>query len=104
MSTREDRAKKVLLTVRRSEYDQLTDARPGGRPPAHPENSALLIIDFQPLQVASVASMDRGELVRNIVSLAKAAKLYGMPIVLSTVNAEDWREPAHHSSAGGGVG
>ncbi len=51
-----------------------------------PENSALLIIDFQPLQVASVASMDRGELVRNIVSLAKAAKLYGMPIVPSTVN------------------
>ncbi len=65
-----------------------------------PENSALLIIDFQPLQVASVASMDRGELVRNIVSLAKAAKLYGMPIVLSTVNVKTGvNQPTIHQLA-----
>ena len=65
-----------------------------------PENSALLIIDFQPLQVASVASMDRGELVRNIVSLAKAAKLYGMPIVLSTVNMKTGvNQPTIHQLA-----
>jgi len=53
-----------------------------------PENSALLIIDYQPVQVSSVASMDRRSLVLNIVDVAKAAKLYRLPIVLSTVNVK----------------
>lgn len=30
-----------------------------------PENSALLVIDYQPIQVHSIASMDRRELVEN---------------------------------------
>jgi nicotinamidase-related amidase len=53
-----------------------------------PQNAALLIIDFQPVQVLSVASMDRRALVANIVAVAKTAKLYGLPIVLSTVNVQ----------------
>jgi len=52
------------------------------------KNSALLIIDYQPLQVSSIASMDRRTLVTNIVAVAKAAKLYALPIVLSTVNVK----------------
>jgi nicotinamidase-related amidase len=51
-----------------------------------PRNAALIIIDYQPVQVASVASMDRRTLVMNIVAVAKTAKLYDLPIVLSTVN------------------
>ena len=62
-----------------------------------PENSALLIIDYQPLQVSSVASMDRQTLVTNIVAVAKTAKLYELPIVLSTVNVKAGRsEPTIH--------
>ena len=53
-----------------------------------PKNSALIIIDFQPVQVSSVASMDRRTLVENIVSVARAARLYALPIVLSTVNVK----------------
>jgi nicotinamidase-related amidase len=53
-----------------------------------PKNSALLIIDYQPVQVSSIASMDRRTLVTNIVAVAKAAKLYALPIVLSTVNVK----------------
>ncbi len=53
-----------------------------------PKNSALIIIDYQPVQVLSVASMDRRTLVTNIVCVARAAKLYGLPIVLSTVNVK----------------
>jgi nicotinamidase-related amidase len=53
-----------------------------------PENSALIIIDYQPTQVGSIASMDRRTLVLNIVAVAKTAKLYGLPIVLSTVNVK----------------
>jgi nicotinamidase-related amidase len=41
-----------------------------------PQNSALIIIDYQPVQVTSVASMDRRSLVTNIVSVARLAKLY----------------------------
>jgi nicotinamidase-related amidase len=53
-----------------------------------PKNSALIIIDYQPVQVGSVASMDRRTLVTNIVAVANAAKLFGLPIVLSTVNVK----------------
>ena len=51
-----------------------------------PENSALIVIDYQPVQVNSIASMDRQLLVNNIVGTAQAAVAYGLPIVHSTVN------------------
>ena len=53
-----------------------------------PENAALVIIDFQPVQVASIVSMERRVLLANVVAVAKAAKLFGLPVVLSTVNVE----------------
>ena len=53
-----------------------------------PENSAFVIIDYQPVQVNSIASMDRQLLVNNIVGTAKAAVAYGLPIVHSTVNVK----------------
>jgi nicotinamidase-related amidase len=53
-----------------------------------PQNAILIIIDFQPVQIASVAAMDRRVLVHNIMGVARAAKLYGLPVVLSTVNAK----------------
>jgi nicotinamidase-related amidase len=56
-----------------------------------PQNAALIIIDFQPVQVTSIASMDRRALVSNIVAVAKIAKLYRLPIVLSTVNVKTGR-------------
>ena len=62
-----------------------------------PENSALIIIDYQPVQVTSVASMDRRTLVTNIVAVARTAKLYGLPLVLSTVNVKTGRnQPTIH--------
>ena len=51
-----------------------------------PKNCALVVIDYQPIQVGSIASMDRRDLVINIVAVARTAKVYGLPIVLSTVN------------------
>lgn len=53
-----------------------------------PQNAAVLIIDYQPLQVSSVESMDKHDLVENITTVAKAAKLYGMPVVFTTVNVK----------------
>jgi nicotinamidase-related amidase len=51
-------------------------------------NSTLVIIDYQPNQIGTVKSMDVGLLERNIVSVARLGKAYGLPIVLSTVNAK----------------
>jgi nicotinamidase-related amidase len=51
-----------------------------------PANAALVIIDYQPVQVQSVRSMDQRALVENIVRMARIATLYQLPVVLSTVN------------------
>src|SRR5467141_3865314 len=56
-----------------------------------PQNSALLVIDYQPAQVGAVRSMDRELLVKNIVSTVKLARLFGLPIVHSTVNVKSGR-------------
>lgn len=59
-----------------------------------PQNSALVVIDYQPFQIQVVGSMDRDLLVQNIVSVARTATTYGLPIVLSTVGvAANGREP-----------
>ena len=53
-----------------------------------PQNAALLIIDYQPTQVSSIASREKRALIANVVALARTAKLYGLPVVLSTVNVK----------------
>ncbi len=53
-----------------------------------PRNSVFIIIDYQPVQVNSIASMDRQLLVNNIVGASKAAVVFGLPIVHSTVNVK----------------
>ena len=58
-----------------------------------PKNAALIIIDYQPPQVSSIASIDHLTLVANIVAVAKLAKLYALPIVLSTVNVKTRGNP-----------
>ncbi len=56
-----------------------------------PKNSALVVIDYQPSQIAGVRSMDRDLLLKNVVSTAKVAKLFGVPIVHSTINVRTGR-------------
>ncbi|MQA42218.1 hydrolase [Rugamonas aquatica] len=53
-----------------------------------PQNSAFVIIDYQPVQVNSIASMDRQLLINNIVGASKAAVAYGLPVIHSTVNVK----------------
>ena len=53
-----------------------------------PKNSAFIVIDYQPVQVNSIASMDRQLMINNIVGAAQAAVAYGLPIVHSTVNVK----------------
>jgi nicotinamidase-related amidase len=51
-----------------------------------PKNCAFVVIDYQPSQIQAVTSIDHDLLKRNIVSVARLAKTYELPIVLSTVN------------------
>lgn len=69
---------------------------PDARDPARdhlltPQNAALLVIDYQPTQVRSIQSRDRRSLVSNAVAVVRLARLFALPIVLSTVNVANGR-------------
>ena len=50
-----------------------------------PENSALVLIDFQPGLIDDTKSVSREILINNVVALAKTGALFRLPVVLSTV-------------------
>lgn len=58
-----------------------------------PQNSALALIDFQPAMYQGVQSHDRLVTVNNVQILAKAAKLFKIPTILTTVAAESFSGP-----------
>ena len=58
------------------------------------DNSALVFIDHQPQMAFGVASgIDRQQLVNNVLLLGKAAKEYGVPTILTTVETESFSGP-----------
>ena len=56
-----------------------------------PQNSALVLIDYQPPQFSAVNSIDRDLLLENIVSTVRTAKAFDLPIVHSTINVATGR-------------
>lgn len=50
-----------------------------------PEDSVLVLIDHQPFQLANLNSHDPQMVVNNSAALAKTAKAYGVPTVLTSV-------------------
>src|SRR5246500_5102572 len=53
-----------------------------------PENCVLVLIDHQPFQLANVNSHDPTIVINNVTGLAKTAKAYRVPTILTTVNEE----------------
>ena len=53
-----------------------------------PQNSVLLLIDHQPFQFANLHSHEPTMVVNNVIGLAKAAKVFGVPTILTTVLEE----------------
>ena len=53
-----------------------------------PEESVLLLADHQPFQYANLHSHEPTIVVNNVVGLAKTAKVFGIPTVLTTVLEE----------------
>jgi len=58
-----------------------------------PENSALVLIDYQAPQLNTLRSIDSLTLLTNAVTLAKTAKLFKLPMVLSTVGVQTGVNP-----------
>jgi nicotinamidase-related amidase len=55
-----------------------------------PKNSQLIFIDHQPQMAFGVQSIDRQVLKNNTVALAKSAKVFGIPVTITTVETESF--------------
>jgi len=53
-----------------------------------PDNCTVLLIDHQPSQLANVNSHDPTLVINNVTALAKTAKAYGVPTILTTINSK----------------
>jgi nicotinamidase-related amidase len=53
-----------------------------------PDDSVLVLIDHQPYQLANLNSHDPHMVVNNTTALAKAAKVFGVPTILTSVIAD----------------
>jgi len=56
----------------------------------NPQNSAIIFIDFQPQMTFGVASIDRQTLFNNVMLLAKAANIFKVPTILTTVETKSF--------------
>lgn len=56
----------------------------------NPDDSLFIFIDHQPQMAFGVTSIDRQTLKNNTVALAKAAKLFGVPTILTAVETESF--------------
>jgi nicotinamidase-related amidase len=55
-----------------------------------PDNCVVAIIDLQPQMLFGVANFDRQSIINNNVALAKAARVFEVPVVLSTVETKSF--------------
>ena len=58
-----------------------------------PDNCTLALIDHEPQMFFGVQSTDRETIINNVVGLAKAAKIFKVPTVLTTVAAKSFSGP-----------
>ncbi|MFD0280033.1 hydrolase [Kitasatospora sp. NPDC127111] len=58
-----------------------------------PDNAVMLFVDHQPQMFFGVGSGDRTAIINSTVGLAKAAKVFDVPVVLTTVAAESFSGP-----------
>jgi nicotinamidase-related amidase len=58
--------------------------------PYTPEDSAIVFIDFQPQMLFGVANADRATMINNVTLLAKVAKEFKVPTVLTSVETESF--------------
>src|SRR6195256_1120913 len=55
-----------------------------------PDNCVVTLIDLQPQMLFGVANFDRQSIINNNVALSKAARVFDVPVVLSTVETKSF--------------
>jgi nicotinamidase-related amidase len=55
-----------------------------------PDNCVVTLIDLQPQMLFGVANFDRQSIINNNVALSKAARVFNVPVVLSTVETKSF--------------
>jgi nicotinamidase-related amidase len=55
-----------------------------------PDNCVVALIDHQPQMLFGVANFDRQGIINNVVALSKAARVFDLPVVLSTVETKSF--------------
>jgi nicotinamidase-related amidase len=55
-----------------------------------PDNCVITLIDHQPQMLFGVTSIDRQSLINNVVGFAKSAKIFDVPLILSTVETKSF--------------
>src|SRR5438270_7390237 len=75
--TKEDSVSQSQGRAKRSEKGLLT-----------PDNCVVTIIDLQPQMLFGVGNFDRQTIINNNVALCKAARVFDVPVVLSTVETK----------------
>jgi nicotinamidase-related amidase len=71
--------KEEIMATKRSEKGLLT-----------PDNCVVAVIDLQPQMLFGVANFDRQTIINNNLGLLKAAKVFDVPVVLTTVETKSF--------------
>ncbi len=58
-----------------------------------PRNCALVLVDYQPQMAFAVNSIDAQMLINNACGLAKTARVFGIPTIVTTVSEESFSGP-----------
>ena len=53
-----------------------------------PDNCVVTLIDLQPQMLFGVSNFDRQSIINLNVALGKAAKVFGLPVILTTVESK----------------
>jgi len=55
-----------------------------------PDNCVVALIDHQPQMIFGVANFDRQSIINNTVALAKATRVFEVPVVLTSVETKSF--------------
>jgi len=74
-----------MCLASRTIREEYTMSKTGLQALLTPKDSVLLLIDHQPFQFANLHSHEPTMIVNNVIGLAKTARIFGVPTILTTV-------------------
>jgi nicotinamidase-related amidase len=85
----------AMLMLAAGAFAQTPTSKNGSASPRllTPQNSTLVLIDHQPQMAFAAQSMDTQLLINNVTGLAKAAKIFNVPTILTTVASKTFSGP-----------